>query len=340
MAKNDGLSCAQICNAAKKKNFAPVYILMGEESYYIDHIESVIAENALTEDEKDFNMSVFYGLDTDIRNVISTCKRYPVMSQYQLVIVKEAQMMSDLDLLQHYIDKPLKSTILVVCNKNGSLKAPETMKIAKTSDNVVIYESNKITERNIGSIILDYVDEKKLKIPPKSVAMLRDFIGTDVSRLFGEIDKLSLILPSNSEITPEVIERNIGISKDYNNFELENAISVRDAQKALQIIDYFKKNPRSNPLVLTTGTLFSFFANLLLMHTSRDKTDMGYMKQIETKSSFRVGKLKGCLRMYSAASCFACIGYIREFDTKSKGIGSRQNEQDLFEELILKILRS
>lgn len=340
MAKNEALTSSQICNAAKKKKFVPIYLLMGEESYYIDHITDAILENALSEEEKDFNLSIFYGLDADVKNVIATCKRYPVMSEYQVVIVKEAQLMADIDTLQHYVNNPLKSTILIVCNKNGNIKAPETLKLSKASDDVLIFESKKLNENNIGSVITDFVAEKELKISSKSVAMLKDFIGTDLSRLFGEITKLSLILQKNAEITPEIIERNIGISKDYNNFELENAIRNKDAVKALTIIEYFEKNPKSNPLVMTVAVLFSFFSNMMLILTSKDRTEAGLMKQIETKSAYRVKLYLEATRYYSAASCFASIGYLREFDTRSKGINSRQNEYQLLRELIFKILQS
>ena len=188
-------------------------------------------------------------------------------------------MMSDLDMLKHYISRTLKSTILVICNKNGNLKAPETMKIAKASDDVVIYESKKITEKTITPLISEYIADKGFKASPKVVSMLKDFIGTDVSRLFGEIDKLAIILDKGSEITPELVEKNIGISKDYNNFELENSLRERNFQKAMTIINYFEKNPKNNPTVLTTSILFNLFSTLLLMHTSRDKSEAGLMKQ-------------------------------------------------------------
>lgn len=340
MAKNESLTAPQICVAAQKHKFAPIYILMGEESYFIDLIAETIIENALTEEERDFNFTTFYGLDSDVRVVISTCKRYPVMSERQVVVVKEAQMMTEADMLQHYISHPLKSTILIICNKNGNLKAPETLKLAKASDDVVIFESKKVTDKTITPLITDYVKEKGLTISAKSVAMLKDFIGTDVSRLFGEIDKLAIILTVNKEITPEIIERHIGVSKDYNNFELENAIRERNFYKAMTIVNYFEKNPKNNPTILTTSVLFSFFSNLLLIHTSKDRSEAGLMKQIDAKSSYRVKIFTDAARYYSAASCFSCIGFLREFDTKNKGINSRQNEYDLLKELVYKIIRS
>lgn len=340
MPKNESLSAIQICNAAKKKKFLPIYILMGEESYYIDLIAETIIENALTEDEKDFNLTTFYGLDADVKVVISASKRFPVMSERQVIIVREAQMMDNIDLLQHYISHPLKSTILIICNKNGKIKATETLKLAKNSEDVVIFESNKITERTIIPLINDYVEEKGLTVSTKAASMLKDFIGTDIARLFGEIDKLSIIMDKEKEITPELIERHIGISKDYNNFELENAVKERNYAKAMTIVDYFQKNPKNNPTVLTTSILFSLFSNLLLIHTCKDKSEAGLMKQIDTKSAYRVKMLASSARTYSATSCFASIGFLREFDKKSKGIDSRQDQYELMKELIFKIINS
>ncbi len=340
MAKKEALSATDICKAAKNKRFLPIYVLMGEESYYIDKICSTVLEYALNEDERDFNLTIFYGLETDVKDVISACKRYPAMSEYQVVILKEAQMMDNADMLQYYVRQPLKSTILIICNKNGNLKAPEFMKLAKASDDVVIYESKKITDNNIGKLIVDYCAELGLTINGKAVSMLKDYVGTDLVRLFSEVDKLSLVIKGSKDVTPELIERNIGISKDYNNFELENALRERNVGKSMKIIDYFQKNPRKNPTVLTTGLLFSFFSNLMLVHTAKNRSEQGLMEQLDSKSPYRVKIFVEACRVYSAASCFAAIGYLREFDTKSKGIGSKQNEYDLLRELIFKILNS
>lgn len=338
MAKKEALSAIQISTEVRKNHFSPIYVLMGEESYYIDYLSELILNRVLTEDERDFNLTIFYGLDSDVKNVISACKRYPVMSQYQVILVREAQMMKDLDMLQHYATQPLKSTILILCNKEGNMKAPEFLKMAKTSDDIVIFESKKITEANAGKIILDYVTEKGCTINTKAISMLKDFIGTDVARLFGEINKLTILLADSKEITPELIEKNIGISKDYNNFELENALREKNAIKAMKIIDYFEKNPKNNPTVLTTSIIFSFFSNLLLVHTSKDKSEHGLMEQLDSKSPYRVKIFMEATRYYSASGCVATIEYLREFDTKSKGINSRQNEYALLKELIYKIL--
>ncbi len=338
--KKDTLSYIEICNDIANGKFQPIYVLMGEESYYIDRLEDLIVSKALTIDEKEFNLTIAYGLDTDIRTVINECKRYPVMSQYQVVILREAQNNKELDLLRLYAEKPLESTILIICNKHSNIKAPEFLKELKAKSTGVVFESKKIGENNVGQIITDYVTSKGGKIDGKATAMLKDFVGTDLARIFGEVDKLFTLLGTNANITPEIIERNIGISKDFNNFELENAIRIKNALKANQIINYFEKNPKSNPTVLTIGLLFSFFSNLLLARTAKVKTEQGIMDAIGTKSAYRAKMFIEAMKYYSTAGCVNIIGYLREFDTKSKGINSRQNEYQLLRELIYKIIHS
>ncbi len=339
--KKETLSYIEICNNIKKGIFAPIYVLMGEESYYIDQIEDLIVSKALTNEEKAFNLTVAYGLDSDIKNIINVCKRYPVMSQYQVVILREAQNNKELELLSQYAEKPLESTILIVSHKHSNVKSGEFLKTLSANNTGIVFESKKIQENHVGAIITDYVASQKAKIDSKAIAMLKDFVGTDLSRIFGEVDKLLLILPENNKhITPEIVERNIGISKDFNNFELENAIRVKNVLKANQIINYFEKNPKSNPPVVTVGILFSFFSNLLLARTAKVKTEQGIMDAIGTKSAYRAKIFIEAMKYYSTAGCVNIIGYLREFDTKSKGINSRQNEYQLLRELIYKILHS
>ena len=342
--KKETLSYIEICKDINNGKFQPIYVLMGEEAYYIDQIENLIVSKALTNEEKAFNLTIAYGLDTDIRMLMNECKRYPMMSQYQVVILREAQNCkdkdNDLDLLSLYAEKPLESTILIVCHKHSNIKATEFLKTLKAKSTGIVFESKKINESQVGQIINDYVESKNGKIESKATAMLKDFVGTDLSRIFSELDKLFVILDENKHITPEIIERNIGISKDFNNFELENALRVKNALKANQIINYFEKNPKSNPPVLTIGLLFSFFSNLLIARTAKDKSEQGIMNAINTKSPYRAKIFIEAMKYYSTAGCVNIIGYLREFDTKSKGINSRQNEYQLLRELIYKILHS
>lgn len=338
--KKEIVSYTQICKDIDRGVFQPIYILMGEETFYIDKLEAKIVDKALTPDEKEFNLSIIYGSDADVKSVISECKRYPAMSKYQVIVLREAQNVKDIDTLKFYAQKPQPSTILVICNKHSNIKAPEFLRELKDKNSGVIFESKKLTENSIGPLITEYVTSKGGTIDDKPNFMLKDFVGTDLSRLYSEIDKLLVLLGNNKRITPEIIERNIGISKDFNNFELENALRTKNALKANQIINYFENNPKNNPTVLTVGLLFSFFSNLLIARTAKVKSEAGIMDQLETKSSYRARVFIDAMKFYSTAGCVNIIGYIREFDTKSKGIKSRQNEYQLLRELVYKILHS
>ncbi len=342
MAKKETINLADITGDINKGIFKAVYILHGEEQYYIDYISELIIDKALTKDEQDFNLSIFYGLDSDVRNVINACKRYPVMSQYQVVVVREAQLLNEIDLLQHYVKQPLKSTILIICNKGSKFKAKETLAAAKGNKDVIVYESVSVNDSNAGKFISNYIKESNLTIDYKALSMLKDHVGTDISRITGEIDKLKLVLKqlNRTEITAEIIEKNIGVSKEFNNFELEQALREKNLLRTMQIIDYFQRNPKNNPTVLTSSLLFSFFTSLLLVHTSRDRSESGIMAQLETRSAYRAKIYVEATRTFSATACIRIISYIREFDCKSKGINSRQNEYDLLRELAFKILHS
>ncbi|MBR5102740.1 MAG: DNA polymerase III subunit delta [Muribaculaceae bacterium] len=347
--KKDAITYFGLYNEIKNKQFRPIYVLHGEEAYYIDQLMDLIVDTALTEDERDFNLTIAYGLDADIKALIGACKRYPVMSEYQVVVLREAQNVGklnnkgnekELDLLKFYAQNPLKSTILVVCYKGGKVKSKEFLDEIKKNDTGVVFESNRLREREVAPTIKSYVTACDCKIDDKSVAMLTDFIGADITHIITEIDKLRILVGKDKQITPELIEQNIGISKDYNNFELEDALASRNAVKAFKIIDYFEKNPKNNPTVVTVSMMFSFFSALLLALTSKDKTDAGLMEQIGTKSGYRIKKLREASRYFNTASCVNILHYLRECDVKSKGRGSRQDSYALLREMTYKIIHS
>ncbi len=340
--KKDAVTYSQLVAEVRRKEFRPIYVLMGDEAYYIDDLEEKIVDAALSEDERAFNLTVCYGVDADVREVISTCKRYPMMAERQVVVLREAQNIdsNNAELFKFYAQSPMPSTVLVICCKNGNFKAPEFLKLVKSGGVGAVFESKRLDERNVWKVIVDFVQAHGCKIDGKATAMLKDYVGVDVSRLVNEVGKLVILLNVGDTITPEMIERNIGISKDYNNFELENAIRSRNAAKAFEIVDYFSKNPKNNPSVLTVSVLFSFFSLLLLAHTSKVKSVEGVMAQIDTKSQYRAGIFIDAMRYYSTANCVNIIGYIRDFDRKAKGMQSRQNEYDLLRELVFKILYS
>ncbi len=329
--------------------FQPIYILHGEEPYYIDALSDLIVEKALREDERDFNLSIYYGSDANVREVISTCKQYPAFSQYKVVVLREAQLVAkqagghnkDLDLFKLYAENPLRSTILIVCNKEGTIKSrPFTDAVSKQHTGVVFESARVKTDRDLQALISNYASSIGCNIDAKSVSMLGDFIGKDLSRLFSELDKLKLLVDTDNRITPALIERNIGISKDFNNFELQDALAARNAERAYRIVDYFEKNPKTNPVVWTVSSLFSFFSTMLLLRASKDKSQAGLMAATGIKSPYYLNKIQAAASRYSTQACVSIIGYLRECDVRTKGMGSRQDQYALLKELIYKILHS
>ncbi len=343
--KKEVVSYLSLLNEIKNKQFRPIYVLEGEESYYIDSLTDKIIDTALDEDEKDFNLTICYGVDANVKELIGACKRFPLMSERQVVVLKEAQNLrsngeNGLDLFKFYAQNPLKSTVLVICNKGGKTKAPEFLKELAASGNGVVFESKKENERSIMDIIVNYVGSKNCSIDAKSASMLRDFVGTDLSRLFGEVDKLCILVGEERQITPEMIEKNIGISKDYNIFEFEDALMTRNQEKAFKIINYFEKNQKNNPVQAVIPFIFGVFVNLLLVKTARDTSPAGIMDRLGTKSSWRAQKFVTAASKYTKLACVEIISAIRKLDAQSKGIGSRQDGFALLRDLVFRIMTS
>ena len=329
----------EIARDLKNRNYKPIYYLMGEESYYIDKISEYISQTVLTDEEKEFNLTVMYGADTDIASIINAAKRYPMMSEYQVVIVKEAQNVKDMESLVYYVQKPLPSTILVICHKHGTLD--KRKKLAATIEKVgVLFESKKIKDTQLSGFITSFLKRKSVDIEPKAAEMMAEFVGTDLSRMAGELEKLVLTLPvGQMRITPEQIERNIGISKDYNNFELKNAIIARDVLKANKIIKYFDENPKTNPIQATLSVLFNFFSNLMLVYYAPDKSEQGIASMLGLKNTWQAKEYLAAARVFSGVKVMQIIGEIRYCDAQSKGVDNVSlKDGDLLRELIFKIL--
>ena len=329
----------EIARDLKNRIYKPVYYLMGEESYYIDRISEYIAQTVLNENEKEFNQTILYGADTDIATIINAAKRYPMMSKYQVVIVKEAQGVKNIDELSYYLQKPLESTILVLCHKHGVLDRRK--KLAAEIEKVgVLFESKKIKDTQLAGFITSYLKRKSIEIEPKASEMMAEFVGTDLSRMAGELEKLIITLPKGQKrITPEQIEQNIGISKDYNNYELRNALIIKDVLKANQIIKYFEENPKTNPLQMTLSVLFNFFSNLMLAYYAPEKSEQGIAAQLGLKSPWQSKDYLAAMRKYSGVKVMQIIGEIRYCDAKSKGVGnSSLGDGELLRELVYKIL--
>lgn len=262
-----------------------------------------------------------------------------MMSDYQVVIVKEAQAIraDQLNRFHLYASQPTMSTILVISCRGAQAKAKDLIKQINTHGGVV-FESQKVTDRNAGPIISGFIKQKGLNIETKGLAMLRDYVGTDLSRLYNEIDKLTVALAPGSTITPEVIERHIGMSKDYNNFELVNALALKDFNRAFRIVDYFRRNPKNNPVVVTIGTIWNYFSNLLLVTYCRDRSESALCAEIGIRRSWLPDDYKQGMRNYNAWKLIEILHEIRVADCRSKGVGSRMDSYDILNDLVFHIL--
>jgi DNA polymerase III subunit delta len=327
----------KIINDIKAGNIKPIYFLMGEESYYIDKLSDYIEENVLTEEEKGFNQTVLYGRDVSIEDIVSTAKRYPMMAERQVVIVKEAQDLSrTIDKLESYVENPMISTVLVFCYKYKTLD--KRKKMAKMLDKIgVVYESKKLYENQVGQWITRVLSGKGYSIEAKANAMLVEFLGTNLSKINNELDKLQIILPKGSTITPKHIEENIGFSKDFNVFELRKAIGERNQLKAYTIADNFAQNPKENPIVMTTSLVFGFFVQLLKYHGLKDRNPNNVASVLGVNPFF-MKEYDVALRNYPMRKVSQIVAALRDIDVKSKGVGANALPQsDLLREMLYKI---
>lgn len=328
----------QIQIELKNKTYSPIYFLMGEEPYYIDKISNFIQNDLLDESQVDFNLSVLYGKDTDIRTIIQAAKRYPIGSQYQVIVVKEAQQIKQWDDMTYYLTQPVPTTILCFCYKYGK---PDGRKkwFQELNKKATVLESKKLYDNQLAPWIKQYLQEKKTTISTKATIMLTEFLGNNLSKISNELDKLLIIKQKEqTEITPELIEQNIGISKDYNVFELQSALIQKDVLKANRIIKYFGENTKSNPIQLIVGQLFNFFSNLMIYHYLSNKSPQTVANELGINAYF-VKDYQQAAQVFNAWKTMHIISYIRETDTKSKGINnSSVSDEDLLKELVFKIL--
>jgi DNA polymerase-3 subunit delta len=326
-----------IVSDIKSGHIKPIYFLMGEEPYYIDKISDFIQENILNEAEKGFNQQIMYGRDSSIEDIVSAAKRYPMMAERQVLIVKEAQDLSrNIEKLVSYAENPQPTTVLVLNYKYKKLDKRKKLHkaIAKTG---MIFESKKLYENQVADWIRRVLGGKKYQVEPKAAQMLVEFLGADLSKISNELDKLMLILPKETIITPTHIEENIGISKDFNNFELRKAIGAKNIVKVNRIINYFAENPRSNPLVMTISLLNGFFTQLLLFHGLKDKSKQSVSKKIGVSPYF-VDEYFLAAKNYPMRKVAQTIAFLRDADVKSKGVGASQSHRDILKELVFKIL--
>lgn len=328
----------QIVNAIKKGQISPIYFLYGEEAYFIDKISDFISANVLTEEEKGFNQMVLYGRDVSIEDIVGNAKRYPMMAEKQVVIVKEAQHLSrTIENLCSYAENPQQSTVLVICYKYKKLdKRKKLHKIIKK--NGVVFESKKLYENQVSDWLRKHLVSRGYTISHKAALLLVEYLGTDLGKISKELDKLKLVLPKQTEINPQHIEEHIGISKDYNNFELKRAIGDKDIVKATKIINYFAQNPKDNPFILTITLLHSFFTQLLQYHGLTDHSPKNVASALRINPYF-VKEVQTAARNYPMKKVSGIISSLREMDLKGKGVGATpMKEADLLKELLYKIV--
>ncbi len=327
----------QILSDIHKKNFAPVYFLTGDEPYFIDMISDTIENEALDEADRAFNQIVLYGRDVDVETIANHARSFPMMGERMVVIVKEAQDVKNLEEFEKYLDTIPETTLLVFAYKYKKFDKRKTL-AKKIDKKGVWFESKKLYDSNIPGWIQNYLKGEGYSITPKANQMLADYLGTDLHKIANELKKLIIALPKKKSIDDADVERNIGISKDYNGFELQNAIGSRDVLKANRIVNYFGDNGKDNPLLVTVITLYGYFTKLIKLHTTQDKSQ-GNLASVLGVNPFFVKDYLAAARNYPPATCIRCISILREFDMKSKGYESGDvSEKDLYREMIFKLM--
>ncbi len=339
MAGKSDISIDQLLNDLKNQIYSPVYLLHGEEPYFIDVISGFIEDNVLSDLEKEFNQTICYGKDSNVATLISYAKRFPMMANYQVLIVKEAQDLDKIEDFLPYVENPLSSTLLVLCYKYGKLDKRKGLYKAIEKHGVA-FESARLYDNKIPDWINDYLRKRNYSINPKASALLAEFVGNDLAKVVNELEKLFINIPQGSEITEDYIEKNIGISKDYNVFELQKALGRKEIVRANRIVQYFAANPRENPLVKVLPILYSFFSKILLYHYLPDKSRNSAAAALSINPFF-VADYQQAAKTFPPGKVVALIALLREYDLKAKGVDNNANfagDGELMKELIFRIL--
>ncbi len=339
-AKNNSLTFKQVMEPLRNGVFAPVYVLMGDEAYYIDRISDYIINNALKPEERDFNLTVVFGGDTNAVAVADACRQFPMMAERQVVVVKEAQNIKNLDPIVRYLQKPMKTTVLVWCYKNGKIDGRGKM-LSLAAASGVVFESKKLRDYELPGFITTYLRSKQITIEPKAAEMIAEHVGSDLSRIVSELDKLVISIEGKDKvINSGIVEREIGVSKDFNAFEFRSAIVRKDIFKANQIAKYFDSNPKAGSLYSFLPMLFNFFQNLMVAHYSPQKQNLrDVAAALNLNSEWAAKDYMTGMRNYSARKTLDIIGKLREVDAKSKGIENPNTPQSqLMKELVFFIL--
>lgn len=336
MAEAKTVTFESVMRQLKEGQYKPVYYLHGDESYYIDKIADYIAENALQPEERDFNQTIMFGSDVSASQIADTCRRYPMMAERQVVIVKEAQNLKNTEALEKYMQQPMPTTVLVMCHKNGKIDGKKRGYVKAIQQAGILFESAKLRDRDLPAFIENYLKQKNASIDPKSTQIIADAIGADLSRLTSELEKVLISLPENDRrVTPLVVEDQIGVSKDFNTFELRDAIINRNILKANQIMNYFDKNQKAGNVYSFLPMMFNYFQNLMLAYYAPQKTQEGIAGWLELKSPWGAKDYMTGMRNYSGMKVMQIISKIREIDAKSKGLDNPNTpDGELMKELI------
>ncbi|WP_116127712.1 DNA polymerase III subunit delta [Lewinella sp. IMCC34183] len=331
-----------LLKSIKARKFSPVYLLHGEEPYFIDQLEEALEEHALAEHERAFNQTILYGKDTDYLQVVDAARRFPMMAERQLILLREAQDMRDIKELAGYAEKPAPTTVLVISHKhkklNGNLAVTKAIK-----KNGIVFESKGLYDNKVPAWITGYLRDRKYKIEPEASNLLAEFLGTSLGKITNELDKLMLNLPKGTEVTTQIVEDQVGVSKDYNVFELQRAIGHKDVMKATRILNYFRGNPKAAPLPMVTGSLYNYFSKVFLLkelHAKRESRQE-IMSALGLRFDFFLADYERTARNYDRDGMYAVFALLREYDLKSKGVGSNlagKGEAELLKELVWRLM--
>ena len=329
----------EIVISIKNKNLQPVYFLMGDEPYYIDKLLDEFTKNVLSKEEQEFNQVILYGKDTTTEQVIAESKQFPIGSEKRVIIVKEGQQLKNIEKLESYLENPQKSTILVIAYKGKSIDKRKKFgkKLAKQC---AVFESKILYDDKVPSWISDYITRKKYKIDNNATAILTEYLGTNLSKIANELDKIMLVSKKEKKITTKIIEYHVGISKDYNIFELQNALGEKDVTKANRIINHFAQNTKKHHIIPVISSLFLFFQKIITYHFLNDKSVTSVASKLKINPFF-VNQYKKAAKNYTKKQLFLIFNQLKKYDLRSKGVNNKSTTQnELLKELVFKIIHS
>lgn len=333
------MTADEILRDIKAGKFSPVYFLHGEEPFYIDQIADAVEANALPEAERGFNQTILYGKEIDHLTLLDYLRRYPMMSERQVVILREAQEMKSLGELTSYLENPMGSTVFVACHKHKKVDTRTKFGKALGGKQVINFESKKLYDNQVPDWIASVCKSRKQGIEPAATALMAEYLGTDLARINNELDKLTLNLPPGSTITVAHVQDNIGISKEYNVFELQKALATRDQAKVARIQQHFSANIKKNPLIVTISSLYTYFSKVFMLHALKGQPDAEVLKALDLRSDWFLKEYRAAANHYNAAQCAQVIGYLKDYDLRSKGVNNDGvEEEDLMKELFWKIM--